>query len=182
MSEEWRTFCAVELSAEVRAQLQDHVRVLREAVPEAVASWSKPENVHLTLKFFGNVPKEKVPRISDVAARVASQFSSFTIGIGGTGAFPKVLWIGVKDPTGRLTELQRQLDAETFPKEDRSYKPHLTIARLRHPEGARKLRETHLQTKFDLIDVPVKEFVVFRSQLNPKGSIYTAISKHELPR
>ncbi|HEU4766924.1 MAG TPA: RNA 2',3'-cyclic phosphodiesterase [Pyrinomonadaceae bacterium] len=179
MSEEWRTFCAIELPQQVRSQLQDHIKRLREAVPEARASWSKPENVHLTLKFFGNVPKEKVTGISDVAARVADQISSFQIRIGGTGVFPKVLWIGVEDPSGGLTELQRRLEEEFSPKEDRAYKPHLTIARLRNPEGARKLAETHLQTKFSAIDVSVSEFVVFRSQLSPKGSIYTAISKHE---
>ena len=187
MSEEWRTFCAIELSAEVRAQLHDHVRRLREAVPEAAASWSKPENVHLTLKFFGNVPKQKLTRISDAAVRVSKQFASFEIGIGGVGVFPKpsrpqVLWIGVEDPSGRLTELQRRVEEECakegFAKEDRAYKPHLTLARLRHPDGARKLAETHLQTKFSVINVPVTEFVVFRSQLSPKGSTYTAISKH----
>lgn len=185
MSEEWRTFCAIELSAEVRAQLQDHVRRLREAVPEAAASWSKPENVHLTLKFFGNVPKDKLTRISNAASRVASE--PFTIEIGGAGVFPKasrpqVLWIGVKDPSGQLTELQRRFEEECakegFAKENRAYKPHLTIARLRHPEGARKLAETHLQTKFSPIEIRVNEVVLFRSQLSPKGSIYTVISKH----
>ena len=184
MSEVWRTFCAIELSPEVRAQLQDHVRRLREAVPEAAASWSKPENVHLTLKFFGNVSKENVTRISDVAARVARECSSFEIRIGGTGVFPKVLWLGVEDPTGRLTELQRRFEEECakegFAKEDRAYKPHLTLARQRHPEGARKLAQTHLQTKFDPMEMRIGEFVVFRSQLSPKGSIYTVISKHEL--
>ena len=187
----WRTFCAIELSDDVRAQLQDHVRRLREAVPEASASWSRPENVHLTLKFFGNVPKEKLKRISDAAARVSGEFNAFQIRIGGTGVFPKasrpqVLWIGVDDPSGGLSELQRQFEEECakegFAKEDRAYKPHLTIARIRRPDGARRLAESHLQTKFALLNVRVNEFVVFRSQLSPKGSIYTAISKHQLAR
>jgi 2'-5' RNA ligase len=184
----WRTFCAIELPQDFRAQLEDHVRRLRETVPDAIASWSKPENVHLTLKFFGNVPKEKLPRISDAAARVASEFSSFQIRIGGTGVFPRrsrpqVLWIGVEDSSGRLSDLQQRLEeefaGEGFPKEDRGYRPHLTIARLRSPEDARPLAEAHIQTKFSFIEVPVNEFVVFRSQLSPKGSIYTVISKHE---
>jgi RNA 2',3'-cyclic 3'-phosphodiesterase len=188
MSEEWRTFCAIELPHNVRAQLQDHVRRLREAVPDASASWSKPENVHLTLKFFGNVAQDKLTRISDAAAQVASEFSSFQIRIGGTGVFPRrsrpqVLWIGVEDASGRLAELQHRLEDEFvnegFSKEDRGYRPHLTIARLRRPEDARPLAEAHIQTKFSFIDVPVNEFVVFRSQLSPKGSIYTVISKHE---
>lgn len=185
MSDEWRTFCAVELPEQVRARLQDHVKRLREAVPDASASWSRPENVHLTLKFFGNVPKEKLPRISEAAERVAQELTSFQIKIGGTGVFRKqVLWIGVEDPSGQLSELQQRFDEECgregFAKEDRSYKPHLTIARLRRPEGARQLAEAHLQTQFPITAIDVNEFVVFRSQLSPKGSIYTPISKHEL--
>ena len=67
---------------------------------------------------------------------------------------------------------------EGFAKEDRGFRPHLTIARLRRPEDARQLAEAHIQTKFDSIEVPVNEFVLFRSDLSPKGSIYTVISKH----
>ena len=188
-AEQWRVFLAIELPDRVRTQLAEHARHLREAVPEASASWSRPENVHLTLKFFGNVDKDDLPRISAAAERAAGEFSPFQIRIGGTGVFPKpsraqVLWIGVNDPSGRLSELQRRLEdeceAEGFAKENRAYKPHLTIARLRHLEGARRLAEAHLQTKFDLIDVRVTEFVLFRSELSPKGSRYTAISTHRL--
>ena len=187
MSEEWRTFCAIELSDEARAQLADHARQVRDAVPEASASWSKPENVHLTLKFFGNIAKENLTRISSAAARVALEFSPFQIRVGGTGVFPKpsrpqILWIGVQDSPGRLSELQRRLEeefvVEGFAKEDRAYRPHLTIARLRRPEGARRLAEAHLQTNFPFLTMTVTELVLFRSQLSPKGSIYTVISKH----
>ena len=187
MSEEWRTFCAIELPPAVREQLASHAKQLREAVPEATASWSKPDNVHLTLKFFGNVAKERLPRISEAAARVAGEFSAFQIRIGGTGVFPRrsrpqVLWVGVEDSSGRLSELQQRLEEafarEGFGKEDRGYRPHLTIARLRRPEDARDLAEAHIQTKFTFIEVPINNFVVFRSQLSPKGSIYTVISEH----
>jgi 2'-5' RNA ligase len=185
---EWRIFCAVELPDEIRDRLHDHAKWVREAVPEASASWSRPENVHLTLKFFGNIATKKLPLISDVASRVAKN-PWFQIGIGGTGVFPKpnraqVLWIGVDDPSGRLSALQMRLEeefaAEGFPKEDRAYRPHLTIARLRKPEGSRRLAETHLQTSFKKTQITVSEFVVFRSELSSNGSRYTAISRHEL--
>ncbi len=188
MSEEWRTFCAIELPPAVREQLARHTQQLREAFPDASASWSKPENVHLTLKFFGNVAKEKLTRISEAATRVAGEFSPFQIRIGGTGVFPRrsrpqVLWVGVEDSSSRLSELQQRLEEEFaragFAEEDRGYRPHLTIARLRRPEDARPLAEAHIQKKFEFIDVPVNEFVLFRSQLSPKGSIYTVISKHK---
>ena len=191
MSEEWRTFCAIELPDEVRSQLASHAKRLREAVPEASASWSKPENVHLTLKFFGNVSPDKLPLISAAASRAIKDSSSFSIRIGGTGVFPKrsrpqVLWVGVEDSSDRLADLQRRLEEEFahegFPKENRGYRPHLTIARLRQPEDATQLAEAHIQTKFSFIDVRVNEFVLFRSELSPKGSRYTAISKHELTR
>lgn len=187
MSEEWRTFCAIELPREVRARLQDHVRRLREAVPDVSASWSRAENIHLTLKFFGNVSQGKLPLISAAASRVAEDLSSFSIRIGGTGVFRKqVLWIGVDDPSGQLSALQRRFEEECaregFAKEDRAYRPHLTIARLRRPEGARQLAETHKQIKFAFSEIRVNELVLFRSQLSPKGSIYTPISKHQLSR
>ena len=191
MSDEWRTFCAIELSDRVREQLADHVKRLREAVPDASASWSRPENVHLTLKFFGNVPTQDLTRISAAATRVAQQFSSFQIRIGGTGVFPRrsrpqVLWVGVEDSSNCLSDLQQQLEEEFaregFAKEDRGFRPHLTIARLRRPQDARQLAEAHIQTKFSFVEVPVNEFVLFRSELSPKGSRYTTISTHGLSR
>jgi 2'-5' RNA ligase len=91
-----------------------------------------------------------------------------------------VLWIGVSDPSGQLTALQEKFEDECaaagFPKENRAYRPHLTIARLRKPEGARSLAEAHLKLKFETIQVNVEELVVFRSELSPKGSRYTPIS------
>ena len=180
----WRVFCAVELPAEVRARLEDHVRQLRREVPDAAASWSRVENIHLTLKFFGNVELNRIQKISEAADRAVREFSTFQVVVGGTGVFPRasrpqVLWIGVDDPTEQLATLQQRFEneckSEGFTKEDRAYRPHLTIARLRKPEGARQLADAHLQIKFEPIEVEVKEIVLFRSELSPKGSKYSVI-------
>ena len=185
----WRLFCAVELPAEVRKQLEEHILKLRKAVPDVAASWSRVENIHLTLKFFGNVALDRIPAISEAASRAVAEFSSFPIGVGNTGVFPKpsraqVLWIGVSDPSGKLSALQERLEnecaAEGFPKEDRAYHPHLTIARIRRPEGARRLADAHLQMQFPTTNIALNELVMFRSELSPKGSKYTAISKHPI--
>ena len=187
-SAEWRVFAAVELQDDVREQLREHIQRLREAVPEASASWTRVENIHLTLKFFGNVNVNRIPAISGAISRAVKEYSPFRISVGGTGVFPKpsraqVLWIGVSDPSGNLLNLQRQLEnecaGEGFEKEDRAYRPHLTIARLRKPEGARRLADTHLKTKFEPLAIDLKELVLFRSELSPKGSRYTAISRSE---
>jgi 2'-5' RNA ligase len=186
---EWRVFCAVELPGAVRARLEDHVHRLRKEVPDAGASWSRVENIHLTLKFFGNVEVKRIARISEAAVRAVKQVSRFQIRVGETGVFPRpsrpqVLWIGVSDPSGQLTALQEKLEdecaAKGFPKEDRAYSPHLTIARLRRPESARQIAEAHLKMQFEPIEIELKEIVLFRSELSPKGSTYTVISTADL--
>ena len=189
VAESWRVFCAVEFPAEVRTQLQDHVRGLRDGVPDVAASWTRVENIHLTLKFFGNVAVKRLSDISAAATRAAERYDPFEIEISGTGVFPKasrpqVLWIGVKDQSGKLLGLQKELEDEFaalgFEKENRAFKPHLTIARMRRPEGARQLAEAHLATDFAPQTLQVSELIIFRSELSSKGSEYTALSRHQL--
>ncbi len=189
--EMWRIFCAVELSEQVRVRLQEHIQQLRKDVPEVAASWSRVENIHLTLKFFGNVELDRVPTISAAAWRTVEEFSAFQISIGNTGVFPRpsrpqVLWIGVNDPSDKLSALQQRFEdacaAEGFAKENRAFRPHLTIARIRKPEGRRRLADTHLSMQFESVPVTLTELIVFRSELSSKGSKYTAVSRHQLPR
>src|SRR5262249_1839556 len=153
----WRLFCAFELTESLRSRIQKHIQQVRDAVPDAAASWSQPENIHLTVKFFGNVDPARVPVISAAAERVVREFAPIEIAVGNTGVFPRpsrpqVLWIGVEDSRGELLKLQQQLEnefaREGFPKEDRAFRPHLTIARLRRPEGAGRLGQAHLGTAF----------------------------------
>jgi 2'-5' RNA ligase len=84
---DWRVFCAIELPGEVRARLDDHILRLRKEVPDAAASWSRVENIHLTLKFFGNVEVKRIARISAVTERVVKEFSTFKIAVGETVCF-----------------------------------------------------------------------------------------------
>ncbi len=114
---EWRVFCAVELPDAVRAGLEDHIVRLRKEVPDAAASWSRVDNIHLTLKFFGNVEVKRIQRISEAAERAVKEFSAFQIGVGETGVFPRasrpqVLWIGVNDSSGQLSALQEKFENE----------------------------------------------------------------------
>jgi 2'-5' RNA ligase len=180
-------FCAFELPESLRSRIEEHSRKLREAVPEAVASWSRPENIHLTVKFFGSVERTRVDAISVALERVSKAFAAFPIVVGKSGVFTRraeVLWIGISDPSGTLLELQQQLENECaregFPKEARVYRPHLTIARLRKPQHARLLAQTHLDMDFSSAEVMLSELVLFRSELSSKGSKYTAISRHRL--
>jgi 2'-5' RNA ligase len=186
---EWRIFCGFELPAELRARLEEHIRGLREAVGDARATWSRPENSHLTIKFFGNVAVDRLPQISEATELAARQFSPLPIEIAKPGVFPnvnraRVLWIGVNDPSGQLAMLhetfEEQCELRGFPREDRAYRPHLTIARIRIPEGARHLAELHVQAEFKPCHITLDELVAFRSEPGRQGSKYTAISRHRL--
>ncbi len=185
----WRVFCAIEIPEDVRMRLGDHIRQLREAVPNAKASWSRATSIHLTLKFFGNIENESTGKISAAAAEVAQGASPFSISIAGNGVFPKhgaprVLWIGIRDPSGNLTELQQRFEAECvrrgFAKEEHAFRPHLTLARLRNPQDARALAEIHKEMSFEVRAADVSELLLIRSELRSEGSKYTVISRHEL--
>ncbi len=188
-SKTWRLFCAFELPEALRARINDHAKHVREAVSEAAASWSRPENIHLTMKFFGNVDQARVSVISAATARVVKEFSPIQIAVGKTGVFPRpsrpqVLWIGIDDPSGALAKLQQQLEKEFaragFPKEDRAFRPHLTIARIRKPHDSARLAQTHLEMNFSAVDITLTELILFRSELSSKGSKYTPLSRHPL--
>ena len=167
----------------------DHVAAVRRANPHTPASWARESNIHLTVKFLGEIRKSSVEQISLAAGKSSAGFASFSIEIGGTGAFPKrgvpkVLWIGVRDLSGQLSELHKQLELECarlgFPQEERLFHPHLTVARLRRPQGSRALAATHQGLAFAPLVFEVSELLVIRSELKTEGSRYTVLSRHSL--
>ena len=185
----WRVFCAIELPESVRALMMRHAAQLQEAVPEAKASWARDANLHLTLKFLGEIPATSVPDLSNAASRVVAGLTPFTIRLEQMGVFPKhgsprVLWIGINDFTGKLGELQQRLEDEAvkegFEKDHRAFHPHLTVARPRQPHHARTLANAHRQMEFESTEITVSELLVIRSELSSAGSKYTIISRHAL--
>jgi 2'-5' RNA ligase len=184
-----RVFCAIELPAEARALAEAHMARLRAAAPDADARWERAEKLHLTLKFLGGIAPERVAALMKATERAASCSQALTLRLEGSGAFPprglpRVLWLGVVDPTERLAELWQKLEEECaregFARETRAFHPHLTIARLRTPAGARQLAAAHSATTFAPIDFPIAEIIVMRSDLGPTGSRYTPLSRHAL--
>jgi 2'-5' RNA ligase len=184
-----RVFCAVEVPERVRQLVLDHVAQLKEAVPDAQASWCRDTNLHLTLKFLGEIPLASISDISNAASRAVFGLEPFSIRVEETGAFPKqgpprVLWIGVGDFSGKLAELHSRLEDEAaeagFAREARAFHPHLTVARLRHARHARTLAAAHRELGFKPVDIAVAELLVIRSELGGEGSKYTVISRYAL--
>src|SRR5947209_16216769 len=105
---QWRVFCAIELPEALKSRVGEHIKRLRDAFPQARASWEKPEKIHITLKFIGDIAVPRVEELSHAAATV----EPFELTITTPGAFPphgppRVLWLGVEDPSGQLSKLQR---------------------------------------------------------------------------
>jgi 2'-5' RNA ligase len=185
----WRVFCAIEIPAGVRQEVLQHIARLKAAVPAAQASWGREANLHLTLKFLGEIPPASVEKLSDAASRAVVGLSPFSIQLEHTGVFPnhgapRVLWIGINDLSGKLVELHARLEDEAaragFEKEARHFQPHLTVARLRNPAHARTLAAAHEQLAFAPQAIPVSELLVIRSELRSAGSKYTVVSRHPL--
>lgn len=185
----YRTFIALEIPAELRATVIDYIKDLRDKVSDVSASWSREDNLHLTLKFLSDVPVARIEDVSGAASAAARASGPFELILAGSGVFPtrgkpSVLWIGIEDPQGGLRELQKNLEDECaargFARDARAYHPHLTVARIRRPRGLRLLAAAHSAPGFRTKKFKATEIVVFRSELLPEGSKHTPISRHLL--
>ena len=183
----WRVFIAIELPDNLRARLGEHIDILRSSMPEVRASWSRGDTPHLTLKFLGDIPLTSIEKLSAAASIAASKVQPCEIFVEACGAFPqrgqpKVLWIGIDDPSGKLAELNRALEDECanagLAREPRAFNPHLTIARIRQPQGSRQLAARHKEIGFNREIAGVAEISVIRSELRSEGSKHTTIARH----
>ena len=184
-----RTFIAVEIDAAVRNRAEELTAALRAA--RADVKWVEANNLHLTLKFLGDVPAEQIPEVSAAVAGAVAGRQPLELEIRGAGAFPnanrpRTVWLGGGSGQQELAAVQERIDAALeelgFRREDRAFQVHLTIGRVRSGgpaigELAKLLRQ---HADFQAGRSAVGEVVVFSSQLTPKGPIYQALSRAKL--
>jgi 2'-5' RNA ligase len=187
-TEQIRSFIAVELPEEAKEGLARLKKEL-ERDEHKFVKWVDPRGIHLTLKFLGNIPSEQVAEITEAIEGAAQGISPFHLEIGGLGAFPslrqaRVFWVGIGGEVDKLSRLQQNIDsalaALRFAKEERSFVPHLTLARIKQgasPLERRSFGELVGSTIFeDKYHVTVESISLMRSQLKPAGAIYTCLS------
>lgn len=183
-----RSFVAIEMPEAVRenlARLQERYR--REAL--GVARWVDPGSIHITLKFLGNVASVKIPAITQALLLVAKETRPFFLELGEAGVFPnpgnpQVIWVGLKGDLERLAELQKKVEETLcglgFAPEPRPFIPHLTLARLRDKgslEERRRLSKAFLSGSMEPAPpFKIDSMVLMKSQLTPKGAIYTPLA------
>lgn len=178
-----RSFIAVAVDETIISRLTALQQELRRA--DAPVSWVRPEGMHLTLKFLGNVPEADIPRIGDALHEVAVPRTPFRIGVEGAGAFPnlrrpRVVWADIREGREELIALATAVDDVLaglgFPPEKRPFSPHLTLGREKEPKQLERLIalvQSHADDRFG--EMTVNEVILFRSQLSPKGAKYTPL-------
>lgn len=175
-----RAFLAVDLPASLRPVLSWAQEELKKS--GADVKWVPVGNIHLTLKFFGNITDVQVADISEAVTELAATQQPFTLTVTDAGAFPspkspRVVWLGVGGDLEIMGEFYRRLEiafaALGFPPEDRPFSPHLTLGRMKSPAGRAAL--SHCLVHLPPPEAPpfqVSEVVLFRSQLSPQGATY----------
>lgn len=179
----------MDLPDPLRTRLGKETDRLSRLTARGVVRWVPAKGIHLTLKFLGEVDPGRVGSLAEAIRSAASSHAAFQVSVGGVGCFPgprkpRVVWVGVQEPTGALAALQREIEAALaplgFPAEDREFNPHLTLGRLRReasPEDAAKVGAVISKEPMNpLGEIPVTEVVLFRSDLRPTGPIYTRLA------
>ena len=193
-----RTFIAVEIPPQVQKQIQQETEPLRKAIGTSLVRWAPAQNIHLTLKFLGDVSPASVDSLSQMLRTEADSSPAFDIHISGLGSFPSlrrpcVLFIGIQAPAPKrasglceLEALNRSIESacarlgyESDANGGRDFNPHLTLGRVKQDASAldqQRIRRALEETKIDSLGTArVNSVHLYKSDLKPTGSVYTQI-------
>ncbi|HEY4707008.1 MAG TPA: RNA 2',3'-cyclic phosphodiesterase [Thermodesulfobacteriota bacterium] len=175
---------AIRIPAEVKERLRS-VQAQLDRGPAAI-SWTRPESIHLTLKFLGEVDDNRIDEIGSALEKAAAGVAPLSLVVEGVGGFPtrkypRVIWAGIRE-NAELKKLQLQVEEAIsslgFEPEDRAFSPHLTLCRIKSTADGRKMGgllaevQPELKAGFDVSSV-----VLFKSVLKPAGAEYTALKE-----
>ena len=187
-----RAFIAVELPAPVKSALKELQNSLSSA-SRAPVKWVNPENIHLTLKFLGNVPVDQIAPIAAAMKEATGDIHPFTLRLSGLGAFPslrkvQVIWVGVGGALDFLQtlvgRLENDLEVLGFAREGRAFTPHLTLARVQEKAAFLEMQELGLSLGRQRFEggqiIPVEAVNLMRSQLSREGPTYSCLESIRL--
>ena len=182
-----RTFIAVEIPPEIHQAIEKKTAPIQATLNKSLVRWVPTNNIHLTLKFLGDVSPTNLEMLAQMLNVEVAQHQAFEMAFGGLGAFPnprrpRVIWIGIQAPAG-LEALQHGIEAAAatlgYPAEQRSFSPHLTVGRVKQKVGSagmQKIRAVLEETKIgSLGTTQVTAVHLFKSDLKPTGAEYTRL-------
>jgi RNA 2',3'-cyclic 3'-phosphodiesterase len=180
-----RAFIAVEIPAGIQDAIAQSTISLKNALPQPLVRWVAPQNVHLTLKFLGDVSPTNLEQLAKTLKVETALHRTFSLSVGGFGAFPnsrraRVIWIGLEAPPA-LETLRRGVETSAaqlgYAAEERPFSPHLTIGRVGQNISASDAKHIHTlldATKIGILGtLNVGTIHIFKSDLRPAGSVYT---------
>jgi len=181
-----RTFIAIELPEQIKHRLAELQTKLKESNTDV--KWVNPENIHLTLKFLGEIDAVKSNQIIKVITEISSSFTPFQVSLANIGAFPKiefarVIWVAIdtgnKEVKLLAQQLEERLDKLGIPKEDRPFSSHITIGRVRSGKNsdklAKSLKESEDYFRKENIEFTATGITLFKSTLSSSGPSYEAL-------
>jgi 2'-5' RNA ligase len=187
-----RAFIAIDLSEEIQLHLEEVQKNYRAQLKHIPIRWVVPENIHLTLKFLGDVSISNLNLLTDMIQAEISSHHQFDISVGGSGAFPnnrqpRVIWIGVEAPT-ELAAIQNGIETTTarlgYTREERPFSPHLTLGRVSRNISSQEMKiisKTLDTTRVGFLGITCVDKVhLYRSDLQPTGAVYTQIFSSSL--
>jgi len=178
-----RAFIAIELNKQIKNRLSNIQDELKRT--NADVKWVEPENIHLTLKFLGNIEEKKIEEIKRILEKISQKYARFLIELSTIGCFPKidypkVIWVGIEKGKLELSEIFSELEDELkkigFEKEKRGFSAHITIGRMRsNLNRIRLVEEIKNKKDFPRLNSLVDRIILFKSNLTSKGPIYEII-------
>lgn len=187
-----RAFIAIDLSPDIQRRLDDVVHNYKTQLDNVPIRWVAASNIHLTLKFLGDVSLSNLSILTDMIQTEISTHRQFDISVGGAGAFPnnrqpRIIWVGVEAPP-ELTTIQNGIEITTsrlgYAREERPFSPHLTLGRVSRnatSQDVKSISKALETTRVGFLGATCVEKVqLYRSDLQPTGAIYTQIFSSSL--
>jgi 2'-5' RNA ligase len=189
-----RAFIAIDLSPEIHQRLKEVLDNYREQLIKIPIRWVVVTNIHLTLKFLGDVSLSNLNLLTDMIQAEVSSHHQFEISVGGSGAYPnnrqpRVIWVGVEAPQELVAILNGIENATArlgYAREERAFSPHLTLGRVSRnatSHDVKAISQTLDQTRVGFLGATcVEKIHLYRSDLRPTGAVYTQIFSSVLIR
>jgi len=191
-----RVFIAIDIGQKVKKAMGNLLRQLQGVADGSAAGikkgdvkWVRPENMHLTLKFLGEIKDDKIAEVCNIVENVAGRHKSFELNVESVGYFggkiARVLWVGIGPGGDKLRQLAEELELELasagWPEETREFSGHLTLCRIKGSvAGAKLARISEDYKDFKVGVVSADSVSVYQSQLMPAGPIYTVLGNYKL--
>ena len=185
MSNTIRTFIAIELPEKIIYTIKK--------VQEEIKSyglkirWVRPENIHLTLKFLGDTKAADTENVARAVSESVTDYPPISLAVKGIGVFPgikrpRVIWLGVSNQLDVLTTFQKTLDEKLeaigFPKENRPFRGHLTLGRIKSKIDPKTLHDVLKEfIQFESEHFFADRIILYKSELKPKGAVYTKLTE-----